>query len=139
MHDDQILGFFFFHCQYMHIKRVIERDIYYFTCLVTVCAIFSFLVQSFFLQVCLKIVFCLLKQVMWSFSLYLEAVAILPQLVLLQRTRNIDNLTGQYVFLLGWHSDSETSRSFPDILSQRVYLVFYNFLLEFFNIVLFVL
>ncbi|KAL1542986.1 endoplasmic reticulum retention protein, variant 2 [Salvia divinorum] len=41
------------------------------------------------------------KEVMWAFSLYLEAVAILPQLVLLQRTRNIDNLTGQYVFLLG--------------------------------------
>ncbi|KAK8557566.1 hypothetical protein V6N13_007913 [Hibiscus sabdariffa] len=41
------------------------------------------------------------KEVMWTFSLYLEAVAILPQLVLLQRTRNIDNLTGQYVFLLG--------------------------------------
>ncbi|XP_047319313.1 ER lumen protein-retaining receptor-like [Impatiens glandulifera] len=41
------------------------------------------------------------KVVMWTFSLYLEAVAILPQLVLLQRTRNIDNLTGQYVFLLG--------------------------------------
>ncbi|GAY40095.1 hypothetical protein CUMW_049380 [Citrus unshiu] len=41
------------------------------------------------------------KEVMWTFSLYLEAVAILPQLVLLQRTRNIDNLTGQYVFFLG--------------------------------------
>ncbi|KAG4179767.1 hypothetical protein ERO13_A10G125700v2 [Gossypium hirsutum] len=40
-------------------------------------------------------------EVMWAFSLYLEAVAILPQLVLLQRTRNIDNLTGQYVLLLG--------------------------------------
>lgn len=43
-----------------------------------------------------------MDQVMWTFSLYLEAVAILPQLVLLQRTRNIDNLTGQYVFLLGY-------------------------------------
>ncbi|XP_071938244.1 ER lumen protein-retaining receptor isoform X2 [Coffea arabica] len=41
------------------------------------------------------------KEVMWAFSIFLEAVAILPQLVLLQRTRNIDNLTGQYVFLLG--------------------------------------
>ncbi|KAF3334371.1 ER lumen protein-retaining receptor B [Carex littledalei] len=41
------------------------------------------------------------KEVMWTFSIYLEAVAILPQLVLLQRTRNVDNLTGQYVFLLG--------------------------------------
>ncbi|KAK8488438.1 hypothetical protein V6N11_034363 [Hibiscus sabdariffa] len=40
-------------------------------------------------------------EVMWAFSLYIEAVAILPQLVLLQRTRNIDNLTGQYVVLLG--------------------------------------
>lgn len=43
-----------------------------------------------------------MDQVMWSFSLFLEAVAILPQLVLLQRTRNIDNLTGQYVLLLGY-------------------------------------
>uniref|UniRef100_A0A0D6QSA4 ER lumen protein-retaining receptor n=1 Tax=Araucaria cunninghamii TaxID=56994 RepID=A0A0D6QSA4_ARACU len=41
------------------------------------------------------------KEVLWAFSLYLEAVAILPQLVLLQRCRNIDNLTGQYVLLLG--------------------------------------
>ncbi|KAJ3701574.1 hypothetical protein LUZ61_005279 [Rhynchospora tenuis] len=41
------------------------------------------------------------REVMWTFSIYLEAVAILPQLVLLQRTRNVDNLTGQYVFLLG--------------------------------------
>jgi ER lumen protein retaining receptor len=43
-----------------------------------------------------------IDQVMWTFSLYLEAVAILPQLILLQRTRNIDNLTGQYIFLLGY-------------------------------------
>jgi ER lumen protein retaining receptor len=40
-------------------------------------------------------------QVLWTFSIYLEAVAIMPQLVLLQRTQNIDNLTGNYVFLLG--------------------------------------
>jgi len=41
------------------------------------------------------------REVLWTFSLYLEAVAILPQLVLLQRSRNIDNLTGNYVFFLG--------------------------------------
>lgn len=41
------------------------------------------------------------REVLWAFSIYLEAVAILPQLVLLQRSRNIDNLTGQYVFFLG--------------------------------------
>ncbi|XP_059667388.1 ER lumen protein-retaining receptor B-like [Cornus florida] len=40
-------------------------------------------------------------EVLWTFSLYLEAVAILPQLVLLQRSNNIDNLAGNYVFLLG--------------------------------------
>ncbi|CAM6028146.1 unnamed protein product [Sphagnum balticum] len=40
-------------------------------------------------------------EVLWVFSLYLEAIAIVPQLVLLQRTRNVDNLTGNYVFLLG--------------------------------------
>ncbi|CAI9260791.1 unnamed protein product [Lactuca saligna] len=37
-------------------------------------------------------------QICWAFSIYLEAVAILPQLVLLQRRGNVDNLTGQYVF-----------------------------------------
>lgn len=41
------------------------------------------------------------KEVIWTFSLYLEAVSILPQLVLLQRTGNTDNLTWQYIFLLG--------------------------------------
>eukprot|EP00271_Cylindrocystis_brebissonii_P010165 TRINITY_DN26269_c0_g1_i1.p1 TRINITY_DN26269_c0_g1~~TRINITY_DN26269_c0_g1_i1.p1 ORF type:complete len:217 (-),score=50.98 TRINITY_DN26269_c0_g1_i1:665-1315(-) len=40
-------------------------------------------------------------EVLWTFSIYLEAVAILPQLVLLQRTKNVDNLTGNYVFFLG--------------------------------------
>ncbi|KAJ6416763.1 hypothetical protein OIU84_002606 [Salix udensis] len=41
------------------------------------------------------------QEVLWAFSIYLEAVAILPQLVLLQRSGNVDNLTGQYVFFLG--------------------------------------
>lgn len=50
----------------------------------------------------------IMDQVMWTFSLYLEAVAILPQLILLQRTRNIDNLTGQYVFLLGYDNSLTT-------------------------------
>ncbi|XP_027105598.2 ER lumen protein-retaining receptor A-like [Coffea eugenioides] len=41
------------------------------------------------------------REIFWAFSIYLEAVAILPQLVLLQRSGNVDNLTGQYVFFLG--------------------------------------
>ncbi|XP_065879339.1 ER lumen protein-retaining receptor A-like [Euphorbia lathyris] len=42
-----------------------------------------------------------IREIFWAFSIYMEAVAILPQLVLLQRSGNVDNLTGQYVFLLG--------------------------------------
>lgn len=44
---------------------------------------------------------CCAMQILWTASLYLEAVAIFPQLTLLQKTQNIDNLTGNYVFLLG--------------------------------------
>lgn len=40
-------------------------------------------------------------QVLYQASIYLEAVAILPQLMLVIRTGNIDNLTGNYIFLLG--------------------------------------
>ncbi|KAG6382859.1 hypothetical protein SASPL_132678 [Salvia splendens] len=43
----------------------------------------------------------LLDSIFWAFSIYLEAVAILPQLVLLQRSGNVDNLAGQYIFFLG--------------------------------------
>ncbi|KAL4204521.1 hypothetical protein AMTRI_Chr01g132430 [Amborella trichopoda] len=43
-----------------------------------------------------------IKEVLWAFSIYLEAVAILPQLVLVQRSGNVDNLTVQYVFFLGY-------------------------------------
>ncbi|OVA12418.1 ER lumen protein retaining receptor [Macleaya cordata] len=49
------------------------------------------------------------QEIFWAFSLYLEAVAILPQLVLLQRSGNVDNLTGQYVFFLGYGSHFETT------------------------------
>lgn len=46
------------------------------------------------------------QEIFWAFSIYLEAVAILPQLVLLQRSGNVDNLTGQYVFFLGYDISS---------------------------------
>ncbi|KAL1292450.1 hypothetical protein HN51_060885 [Arachis hypogaea] len=55
---------------------------------------------SFFLALILHEKFTL-QEIFWAFSIYLEAVAILPQLVLLQRSGNVDNLTGQYVFFLG--------------------------------------
>lgn len=40
-------------------------------------------------------------QILWTFSIYLEAVAIVPQLILLQRYGEVENLTSNYVVLLG--------------------------------------
>eukprot|EP00638_Chattonella_subsalsa_P005683 CAMPEP_0117752676 /NCGR_PEP_ID=MMETSP0947-20121206/11759_1 /TAXON_ID=44440 /ORGANISM="Chattonella subsalsa, Strain CCMP2191" /LENGTH=210 /DNA_ID=CAMNT_0005571387 /DNA_START=146 /DNA_END=778 /DNA_ORIENTATION=- len=38
---------------------------------------------------------------MWTFSIFLEATAIIPQLIVLQRYREVENLTGHYIFALG--------------------------------------
>jgi len=40
-------------------------------------------------------------EILWAFSIYLEAVTIMPQLVLLQRTGNVENLTSNYIVSLG--------------------------------------
>jgi len=45
-------------------------------------------------------VFFLIK-LLWVFSIYLESLAIVPQLIMLQRYREVENLTGHYVFFLG--------------------------------------
>jgi len=41
------------------------------------------------------------RHVTWSFSIYLEAVAILPQLFMLQRHSEVENLTSHYIGALG--------------------------------------
>jgi ER lumen protein retaining receptor len=41
------------------------------------------------------------REVWWTFSLWLESVAILPQLFLLQRTGESDTITTHYLFALG--------------------------------------
>ncbi|KAH0470386.1 hypothetical protein M5K25_000368 [Dendrobium thyrsiflorum] len=82
---------------YMRYHKVVRRsydkdqDTFRHYFLVLPCLILAFLINERFT----------FKEIMWTFSLYLEAVAILPQLVLLQRTKNTDNLTVQYIFLLG--------------------------------------
>lgn len=38
---------------------------------------------------------------LWTFSIYLEAIAILPQLIVLQRYGEVENLTGNYIFFMG--------------------------------------
>eukprot|EP01041_Mallomonas_annulata_P001239 gene1239-2406_t len=42
-----------------------------------------------------------LMELLWTFSIYLEAIAIVPQLIVLQRYRDVENLNGHYVFFLG--------------------------------------
>jgi len=42
-----------------------------------------------------------LMELLWTFSIYLEAVAILPQLIVLQRYGEVENLTGNYIFFMG--------------------------------------
>ena len=45
-------------------------------------------------------------QILWTFSIYLESVAIMPQLFLLQKTEHTDVLTWHYVFCMGIYSRS---------------------------------
>lgn len=41
------------------------------------------------------------REITWSFSIWLEAVAIIPQLYMLQRTGSAENITTHYIFALG--------------------------------------
>lgn len=40
-------------------------------------------------------------EILWAFSVYLEAVAILPQLHMVQKHGEVENLTAHYIFFLG--------------------------------------
>merc|ERR1711865_1114933 len=40
-------------------------------------------------------------ELLWTFSIYLESIAIMPQLILLQRYGEVENLTGNYIFFMG--------------------------------------
>ncbi|CAC9699143.1 ER lumen protein retaining receptor [Plasmodium reichenowi] len=42
-----------------------------------------------------------LYNILWSFSIWLESVAILPQLVLLEKQREVENITSHYVITMG--------------------------------------
>jgi len=42
-----------------------------------------------------------LVEVLWSFSIWLEAVTYLPQLAMLRKMKEVENLTGNYVFCMG--------------------------------------
>ncbi|KAK9069030.1 hypothetical protein SSX86_013146 [Deinandra increscens subsp. villosa] len=63
-------------------------------CLIVPCAIVALLVHP---NSCLPI----LTKIMWAFSVYLEAILVLPQLHMMQRTQMIEPFTALYVFALG--------------------------------------
>ncbi|KAH7133152.1 putative HDEL sequence binding protein [Dactylonectria estremocensis] len=42
-----------------------------------------------------------IKEILWAFSIWLESVAILPQLFMLQRTGEAETITTHYLFALG--------------------------------------
>jgi ER lumen protein retaining receptor len=41
------------------------------------------------------------SEILWAFSIYLEAVAIFPQLFMLQRTGEAETITTHYIAALG--------------------------------------
>lgn len=43
----------------------------------------------------------LVIELLWTFSIYLEAVAILPQLFMITRTHEAESITSHYLFFLG--------------------------------------
>jgi ER lumen protein retaining receptor len=63
------------------------------------CAVLSLVVNegSFWDQGVFEYAF----EVLWAFSIYLEAIAIVPQLIMLQRHKAAENLTSKYMFALG--------------------------------------
>jgi len=42
-----------------------------------------------------------IMEILWSFSIVLESVAIIPQIYLLQQSKEVENLTADYIFCLG--------------------------------------
>ena len=50
-------------------------------------------------DVCLYV--CALLQILWTFSIYLESVAIMPQLYMISKTGEAETITSHYLFALG--------------------------------------
>jgi ER lumen protein retaining receptor len=69
-------------------------------------------------------------EILWSFSQFLEAVAIFPQLWLLRRTGEVENLTSHYIFCLGGRTSLLVwcrllmSFSLPGVLRPKLDMAF---------------
>lgn len=42
-----------------------------------------------------------INRVLWAFCVYVEAVSVAPQVIMMQRNRTVERFTGHYVFFLG--------------------------------------
>lgn len=60
-------------------------------------------------------------EVMWSFSIFLESVAILPQLFMLQRTGEAETITSHYIFALGAYRALYIPNWFYRYVASRTY------------------
>merc|ERR1719201_2827470 len=60
------------------------------------CAVIAFITHAFGSMFHFDII-----EFLWTFSIYLESIAIIPQLIVLQRYREVENLTGNYIFFMG--------------------------------------
>lgn len=66
---------------------------------------------------------------LWTFSIYLESIAILPQLIVLQRYREVENLTGNYIFFMGAYRAlyilNWVYRAYHEIYYQHHFVVYF--------------
>ncbi|CAD5230747.1 unnamed protein product [Bursaphelenchus okinawaensis] len=68
-----------------------EEDVFRVELLIVPCAVLALFINAEFTVL----------EVLWTFSIYLEAVAILPQLFMLQRRGEAETITAHYLFALG--------------------------------------
>jgi len=47
--------------------------------------------------------YAIVMELLWTFSIYLESVAFLPQWTVLRKHRIVENLTGKFIFFLGMY------------------------------------
>jgi ER lumen protein retaining receptor len=70
-----------------------------------------------------------LLELLWTFSIYLESIAILPQLIVLQRYREVENLTGNYILFMGayraFYILNWIYRSYHEPMYQHHFVVYF--------------
>lgn len=91
-----------FPCSVVYLKLTLFRSYFVSTCII-LCFDFriEFLVLPTFVLALLINGSFTVMEILWTFSIYLEAVAILPQLFLVSKTGEAESITSHYLFALG--------------------------------------